>query len=89
MSRRPAALAIKACGSAQCPCEVKNLWTRAHLLITRWDEMQHHPNNLEIRRLVSDHMELLRAAAKVAEPVMEVRIEHSLRRPAFANPDMV
>lgn len=79
---RPA-LARKTCGERQCPVAVKSLWAAAHLAIARWDEFQQHPGDPDLRNMVTHHMDLLRAAAKTAEPVMEVRLDatHAVQLP--------
>lgn len=74
MSRMPQ-LATKDCGSVVCPNDVKNLWAKAHLAVMRWDELQDHPDCPELRKMVDSHMEMLRAACKIAEPVMEARLQ--------------
>lgn len=89
MSRLPQ-LAPKDCGSVVCPNDVKNLWAKAHLAVMRWDELQEHPDCPELRKMVSSHMEMLRAATKIAEPVMEARLQARLQaRPVLhgMNPD--
>lgn len=68
-------LAQKPCGEVVCPLEMKNLWARAHNAIARWDEFMQHPTDPGLRAKVSEQMEQLRAAAKMAEPVMEARLE--------------
>lgn len=67
-------LAPKPCGSTQCPNDMKSLWAAAHLAVVRWEEYLHHPTDPDLRDTVKHHMEVLRAAAKLAEPVMEVRL---------------
>ena len=78
-------LARKPCGNAQCPNGAKDLWAKAHLAVMHWDELMQHPTCPELRAKVTEHMNLLRAAAKIAEPMMEVRLD--LRRTPGPNPD--
>ena len=68
-------LAVKDCGSVVCPNEVKDLWAKAHLAVMRWDEAMQHPDCPILRAKVTEQMNQLRAAAKVAEPVMEARLD--------------
>lgn len=68
-------LARKPCGEVICPNEMKNLWMRAHLAVMRWEEAMQHPNDPELRAKVTEQMLQLKAAAKLAEPVMEARLE--------------
>ena len=75
MSRGYAArLAEKPCRESICPNEMKNLWAASHLAVMRWEEFMLHPDCPELRAKVSEHMRQLKAAAKIAEPVMEVRL---------------
>lgn len=83
MVAAPVLLAEKICGQRQCPNSVKELWAKAHLTVMRWDEFMDHPNDPELRAKVGEHIEALRLAAKQAEPMMEVRLDHvaaALRR---------
>lgn len=79
-----AQLATKPCGESVCPQEMKNLWAQAHLAVMRWDEFARHPTCPELRGVVATQMEQLRAAAKIAEPVMEVRLAPPERMKAVA-----
>lgn len=83
-----ARLAAKPCGNPICPQEMKDLWAKAHLATMRWDELMQHPDCPDLRAKVNEQMMQLRAAAKIAEPVMEVRLDHaSCRRTPAPNPD--
>lgn len=69
-----AVLAAKPCGETRCPLQMRDLWAKAHLACAKFDEFMLHPTDPALRAKVADHMTQLRAAAKLAEPVMEVRL---------------
>ena len=80
MGARPTpGLAEKPCGETICPHEMKNLWAKAHLVVMRWEEFILHPSDPDLRAKVTEQMQQLRAAAKMAEPVMEVRLASPVR----------
>ena len=68
-------LQAKPCGEVSCPLQMRDLWAKAHLAVMRWDEFMEHPTDPDLRAKVAERMEDLRAAAKLAEPVMEVRLK--------------
>ena len=68
-------LAKKPCGEPICPQEMKDLWARSHLAVMRWEEFLLHPDCPDLRAKVTEQMLQLKAAAKIAEPVMEARLE--------------
>lgn len=71
----PPRLAAKSCGFTRCPNEAKNLWAKAHIAVMRWEEHLQHPHDPELKAKVTECLRELGAAAKTAEPVMEVRLE--------------
>lgn len=77
-------LADKPCGEAVCPLEMRELWAKAHLAVMRWDEFMEHPTDPQLRSKCAERMEDLRAAARIAEPVMEVRLKHLSSVPVVA-----
>lgn len=85
MAPRPTpGLAEKPCGETICPHEMKTLWAKAHLVVMRWDELMLHPDCPDLRAKVNEQMNQLRAAAKMAEPVMEVRLARTSAMRAVA-----
>lgn len=69
-----AALARKPCGEQQCPLAMRDLWAKAHLACIRFDEFMQHPTDPGLRSKLAERMADLSASAKLAEPVMEVRL---------------